>query len=214
MSVPINDIADWQYSSRALGADAVVYSFGVGDNIDFDCHLIDTHAATVHAFDPTPYAVEWLNQKELPENFHFHQWAVAALDGELTMQPRRHKANTKPAVMWTAVDADTNVDENIRVPTYSIATIMRMLEHERIDLLKMDIEGLEYEVIESIGSLPHKPDQLLIEFHHRFARIGIAATRAALARLKDMGYQVFAVSRTGREVGFIQTGAVPLQPIR
>ncbi len=209
----MTDVADWQYSGEALRQGAIVYSLGVGDNIDFDRHLIQHHGVTVHAFDPTPYAVEWMQQTGAQANFNFHQWAVAAIDGEITMQPRGRTAGQQPAVMWSAVEADAANGGQIQVPAYSIATIMQKLEHERIDLLKIDIEGLEYEVIESIGSLAHKPDQLLVEFHHRFKHIGTAATRAALARLKDMGYEVFSVSRTGREVSFIQTRAVPLQPI-
>ncbi len=211
VSLPVTNVADWQYNGLVLGDNAIVYSLGVGDNIDFDRHLIEKHGAAVHAFDPTPFAVNWLDAQETPAEFHFHQWAVAALDGELCMQPTRSQAK-KAAVMWTAVNAVESSDA-IRVPALSLATIMAKLGHRRVNLLKMDIEGLEYEVIESIGRLAHKPDQLLVEFHHRFEKIGTNATKVALAQLKDMGYEVLAVSRTGREVSFIKTNAVPLEPI-
>ena len=38
----------------------------------------------------------------------------------------------------------------------------------RIDILKMDIEGAEYDVIDDIINSPVPIAQVLIEFHHRF----------------------------------------------
>jgi hypothetical protein len=47
--------------------------------------------------------------------------------------------------------------------------------------------------------------QLLVEFHHRFADIGLARTAGMIARLRGCGYRIFAVSETGREVSFVRT---------
>ncbi len=97
------------------------------------------------------------------------------------------------------------VDDAIEVPAYSLSTICGQLEHNRIDLLKMDIEGAEYEVLEGLLESPIKPRQLLIEFHHRFSGIGIEKTRDIIERLRADGYQIFAVSEAGREVSFLRT---------
>jgi hypothetical protein len=37
---------------------------------------------------------------------------------------------------------------SIQTPVYWLSTIIKMFEHGRIDLLKMNVEGAEYEVIE------------------------------------------------------------------
>ena len=66
----------------------------------------------------------------------------------------------------------------IEVSLETIATIRKRLQHDRIDVLKMDIEGAEYEVVDDLiasGEL-ERVGQLLIEFHHRFEGISIQQT--------------------------------------
>ena len=67
----------------------------------------------------------------------------------------------------------------------------------------MDIEGAEYDVLDQMLMSPLRPEQLLVEFHHRFSEIGPDRTRQLVDRLKTAGYQIFAVSETGREVSFL-----------
>ena len=50
----------------------------------------------------------------------------------------------------------------------------------------------------------NKPSQLLVEFHHRFPNIGFEKTNNAIKNLHKIGYRIFSVSKTGRELGFIQ----------
>jgi len=46
---------------------------------------------------------------------------------------------------------------------------------------------------------------VLIEFHHRFAHIGIKRTRQAISKLNRAGYKIFHVSASGEEFSFIKT---------
>ena len=52
--------SEWTYIGGELDANSVVYSLGVGDTIDFDLDLIQRFGVTVYAFDPTPYAKDWV----------------------------------------------------------------------------------------------------------------------------------------------------------
>ncbi len=45
--------------------------------------------------------------------------------------------------------------------------------------------------------------QLLVEFHHRFPGIGKQRTAATIEYLRTLGYRIFAISETGRELGFV-----------
>jgi len=108
--------------------------------------------------------------------------------------------------MYTIVAEDSSKDNAIEVPAFCLSTIVTRLGHTQIDLLKMDIEGAEYEVLDGLLDSPIKPAQLLVEFHHRFPGIGVEKTANIVARLQQSGYKIFAISETGREVSFLLTG--------
>jgi len=64
-----------------LGEGSIIYSVGVGDDASFDLALIDHLGATIHAFDPTPRSVMWVERQTLPDRFKFHKWGVSDVDG-------------------------------------------------------------------------------------------------------------------------------------
>lgn len=193
----------WKYIPELLGADSVVYSLGVGDSIDFDMDLIHHYGLAVHAFDPTPYSEEWIATLELPLNFVFHPWAAAGQDGSLRLFRRVNKRGKKSKVMWTADGNAGDGSDFIDAPAYTIGSMMNKLGHERIDILKVDVEGAEYDILDNLGTVDRLPIQLLVEFHHRFPGIGKEKTAASIEKLKTLGYKIFAISETGREIGFV-----------
>lgn len=192
----------WRFHPDGLDAKCVVWSLGVGEDVDFDAALIREYGLRVHAFDPTPSSLQWLAANPQPPNFHFHPWAVAAVDGVLTLYPRVRNGGRASRTMYTMVAGDASGDDAIEVPTFSLPTIAEKIG-PRVDLLKIDIEGAEYEVLESLPALAVQPRQLLVEFHHRFPGIGPAKTVEAVAALRRLGYRLFAIAETGRELSFI-----------
>ena len=204
IKVPAIKDGGWWFTPEGLNADSIVYSLGVGDDIDFDLSVIENYGVEVHAFDPTPSAIKMLEGRDLPQRFEFHPWAVTARDGSLTFYPRLRKDGAKSDVMYTMIAEEETVDYAIKVPAYSLSTISEKLGHDRIDLMKMDIEGAEYEVLDGLLSSSIKPTQLLVEFHHRFPGIGLEKTADIIERLRDAGYQIFAISEIGREVSFLR----------
>lgn len=192
----------WTVDPRPLGPDSIVYSFGVGEDISFDRSLIERFGCRVHAFDPTPRTAAWLAENPPPSGFRFYPQALAAHDGTLTFHPPRDPRH----VSHTVVAAAGGDGPALKVPCRRLATFARERGHERIDLLKMDIEGAEYDVLDDwLGNPDRVPvRQLLVEFHHRFPSIGVERTRAAVAALRRHGYRVFAVTPQG-EVSFLAT---------
>jgi len=85
-----------------------------------------------------------------------------------------------------------------------------MLGHQSVDILKMDIEGSEYEVIDDLIASGIHPRQILIEFHHRFNNVGVTRTNRTIAALNRSGYRIFYISPKGREYSFISSDTYPL----
>jgi FkbM family methyltransferase len=197
----------WWFHPGTLDGNSVVYSLGIGEDLDFDLVLIERFGCELHAFDPTPSTVDWIARRELPPSFRFHPWAVTARDGTLRLYPRIRRDGSLSALMYTMLPEDGSVGEAIEVPAMSVGTIARQLGHKRIDLLKMDIEGAEYEVLDNLLESDVKPIQLLVEFHHRFPGIGPERTKEMIRKLRHAGYRLFAIAETGRELSFILTGS-------
>lgn len=69
-----------------------------------------------------------------------------------------------------------------------LSFLMKERGHLRIDLLKIDIEGFEYVVIDDIINKSIDIRQIFVEFHHFIKGINILKTINAIARLKTAGY--------------------------
>lgn len=188
----------WTLCPDGLDCDSVVYSFGVGEDITFDRSLIARFGVTVHAFDPTPRAVAWVRRQVVPASFVFHPYGVADYDGVAQFFAPDDPAHVSRSMVYGARGAETAEGE-----VHRLETILRMLGHTRIDLLKLDIEGAEYAVLEDLIRSGVDVGQLLVEFHHRRPEIGATRTEEAIRRLREVGLRLFHISDNGQNYAFI-----------
>ena len=197
-----NELAGWWICPQGIARDSVVYSVGIGTDISFDLTLVETYGLTVHAFDPTPASIEWLKAQPLPSGFKWYGFGVAAYDGRAAFFP---PANPQWVSHTMVVPGDTR-GPALDVEVRRIATIMHDLGHDRIDVLKLDVEGAEYDVLEDLVVSGIRPRQLLVEFHHRFKEIGIERTRRTIDRLNAAGYRIYYGADNGEEYSFVWGG--------
>ena len=187
----------WVICPDRLGADSVVYSVGVGRDISFDLAMIRRFGCRVDAFDPTPLAQEWLKTQVVPPSFAVHPWGLAAHDGTATFSLPEHHA-----VSFTMTDGK-DAKQVAECAVYRLPTMLEMLQHDRVDLLKMDIEGAEYDVMDDLLANASRIDQLVIEFHHRW-KGNSSPTEQAIDRIEACGLKLFHVSARGLEYSFVR----------
>lgn len=195
-----SEYGGWGVELSTLSPQSIVYSVGVGEDITFDLGLIEAVGCDVHAFDPTPVAVRWIAGQALPNKFHFHPIGLGVRDGDVDffLPPRSDWHSFSAAAEPEIAEA-----EKVKLPVRRLSSIMAELCHSRIDLLKMDIEGFEYDVVSDIVASGLRPRSMLIEFHHRSYGISTDKTRASVAQLRNYGYEIYWVSDVGRECGFV-----------
>ncbi|WP_430816959.1 FkbM family methyltransferase [Carboxylicivirga sp. RSCT41] len=182
--------------------DSVVYSFGIGQDISFDTSLIKKYACSVYGFDPTPKSIEWVKAQGEISNFNFVPVGISDKTGELEFFLPQNDKHVSGSLVDNTV---TNSENTIKVPVKDLKTIAGELGHQTIDVLKMDIEGAEYDVIPGIIESGIDIRQILIEFHHRLYPGGNKKTRDAINLLAKHGYKVFATSDIVEEISFIKS---------
>ena len=192
----------WVVDESLLNKESVIYSVGVGSNIDFDLELINSFGATVHAFDPTPRSIEWVKDQQLPKHFIFHPFGLSAENGHMDFFPPSKASSTH----FSPIDRYGDTNNVVRAPVKDIDTIASELNHKEIDLLKMDIEGAEYEVIEALPKNRVAINQILIEFHHMYKGIPISKTVEAISTLSNLGFELFNISQRTYEFSFRKKG--------
>jgi len=201
-----NRYANWTFCPDNLDANAVVYSFSVGEDVSFDLQMIEHYKLHIHAFDPSPRSIKWLQDQDLSENFHFYPFGLAGKDGRVVFSEPATPGLHSLKLIGSGQAEDKGLKTHL-LTVYRLPTVLGKLKHKKIDILKMDIEGAEYEVIDDIVHSSVPIYQVLVEFHHRFDGIGISRTKQAISKLNEAGYKIFNVSATGEEISFIKTSS-------
>jgi hypothetical protein len=86
---------------------------------------------------------------------------------------------------------------SFEVPCLDLGTLMKQNHHSFIDLLKLDIEGSEYGVLDNILEARIPVRQILVEFHHELLP-GIRRSQSFWSgfRLLAKGYKLISIVGT------------------
>lgn len=194
-----SEYGGWPVKRGSLTPESCVYSFGIGDDISFDMGVIDTFGCTVRAFDPTPRCLEWLRIANTPREFDFHPVGLS----DKTQILRFSAPPVSNHVSYTVGVREEDTDF-VELPVMALDEVMAEIgdSGRTLDLLKMDIEGSEYEALPDMLAKGILPEQLCVEFHHGMFGFTDQQTRYAVAALNRAGYKLYFVSASGREYGF------------
>lgn len=147
--------------------DAIVYTIGIGRNIQWDVAMIGRYHTQHHGWDPTPTALDFVRKKSVPTNFHFHPIGLAVSDGNLTLKLPEGNHDSYTVMEFGKVAQNGTV---LTVPVLSLRSMMQSLNHDTVAIVKIDIEGAEFDVIRKWKEEQYTAptEQLLIEFHERY----------------------------------------------
>ncbi len=155
-----NDGFNWKFDPTPLDENAKVLSFGIGTDISFEEALTEKYGCAVHCFDPTPQAMEHaIRIRQKNRLINAYPYGILSEDRMLSF--------FKPADPNSGSLSADNLgagDSFIEVPVMRLRTIMLNLKIEHVDLLKIDIEGAEYSVIDDLVLMRTNVKQLCVEF--------------------------------------------------
>lgn len=155
-----NSYGRWIVPSGILSDSSTCYCAGVGEDITFDLALIERFGCVVQAFDPTPRSQTYVIEHVAHEpRFVFHPYGLWSVDTVLKFYSPKNPEH----VSHSALNLQ-KTNTYFEAPVKSLPTVMAELGHQSLDLLKIDIEGAEYEVLDSLLSSDIRPSILCVEF--------------------------------------------------
>ncbi len=184
-----------KYGRCAVALDLIpfgstVISAGVGEDISADLELINLKGCNVIGIDPTVKAKRYI-QRNKNEHFHFMQKALAPEgDGTIRVYKNRNPAHVSDSI--TPHHHAVSPGEFYESQAVSVQDLLH--RYNNVSFLKMDIEGAEYPVLNSVCKL--NIPQIYVAFHGSITNHTISDTIRCIERLTKMGYVV--VHRIGR----------------
>ena len=172
------------------GPKCVVYSFGSNGEVSFERALIGmTHGACeVHVFDFS-LSPKQVQQVQAIHGVTFHDYGIGA-DNRVVTDPFVYEARN--------------------VTSYelkSLPTIMAGLGHEWIDVLKMDVEGAEYGILQAIVQHYQNAKQVIpvtqaqVEYHHHDEQPSRHDLLTTLILLERSGFRAMHFIRSTTTMG-------------
>jgi FkbM family methyltransferase len=206
----------WVVPNGLLNNESICYLAGAGEDISFDLALQQRFGCDVHIFDPTPRAIQ-----------HFEMLTANIKEGKAFStptgysypieKPDRAKLTFHPLGLWdneetlkffapknqehvsfSALNLQQTTDY-FEAKADSVRNIMQKQGHQHLTLLKLDIEGSEYRVIDSVVADKLPIDLICIEFDESHTPLDNqfhTRIKQAINKLKTAGYQIYDIDST------------------
>lgn len=185
-----------------LNQKSIIYSVGIGTDISFDLELVNTFQCKIFGFDPTPKSIHWVKENVNHSKFIMSEFGISNSSGEKKFYLPKNQNNVSGSMLPVKT---VNKNESIILEFKTLSEVMQSNKHDYLDLLKMDIEGAEYEVLQDLLNQNIRINQIVVEFHPHMINNGRKKTLEMLKLLKHHGYQCFAVSDSFLEYSFLKT---------
>jgi FkbM family methyltransferase len=186
----------WQIPDGLLGPESICYCVGAGGDISFDLELISRYGATVRAVEPVEsYQRDAVETAAGEPRFSIRQAAVAIRDGPIRMQ-----SHHQPGSASLSAAGLYETDSWVEIPGRTLASLMGEWGDERIDLLKLDLEGIEYELVPTLdlGSLGVRI--FAVQLHHIG---GVRGAMRLIDGVRSQGFRIVA-QRPSVKVTFLR----------
>ncbi len=174
----------WTLWPGGLGPDSVVISAGAGRDISFERAVADRFGCRVTLLDPSPTGqATWADPAVRHPLIDWRAEGLAARAGALTFAAPLDPAEGSFTIARPGA-------ATLSLPCTTLPELLRQRGATRVDLLKLDIEGFEYEVIDDLLDRGLAVGQICVEFHHDQLPVGRRATLRCLLRLRRAGYRL------------------------
>ena len=186
-----------------LNDDIIVLSFGIGEDLSFSEGIVNNFKAIIYAFDPTPRSEIYVSNHYLSKNNSFHFFNYGLSDGN--KKQVFYMPKIKEFVSCSTHKQNWVGEDSIEVNMHTFDWIINELNIKKVDILKMDIEGSEFDVIEQIFSCGIPIKVICMEIHDYLFTDGTANNKLKYisSLINNNGYILVNLSKSCNEMTLI-----------
>ncbi|MBY0533697.1 MAG: FkbM family methyltransferase [Rickettsiaceae bacterium] len=181
------------YFPNRLKESVIVIDAGCSYEADFSKYMIKNYSVTSFAVDPTLKHQNALKKLEsiLEPRFKYLQCALGPKDERVLFY--ESKTNESGSLLNRHVNVQNDEHISYYVDVYNLNTLRSKIGAEDIEILKLDLEGAEYQLIDSL----RKEDiesykQIFVEFHHHAIDMySFNDTIKCVDKMKSFGFENF-----------------------
>lgn len=184
----------WWLFAPAIGRDPLLVDCGLGKDVSFPAAFLQRFGGHVIGIDPNPAALDY-SRAHCPEGMEVRDaafWTEAG--GELRFhlpRPPEELPRGADGVSGSLLASHSYAsDATLTVRTTSLSEVLARARRQECEVLKLDIEGAEYEVLDALcasGDI-RRAGQLLVEFHHHCTERSLADTQERIAQVEASGF--------------------------
>ena len=187
----------WWLDRKLVRADPFVVDCGLGQDISFDIAFLSRFGGTIVGIEANPESLAWCRAR-CPPGMHLVErafWSAAGATMSFHLpRARQQLPRGADGVSGSLLESHEYVagGSSRPVATIDLATVFADAGRTDCDVLKLDIEGAEYEVLPDLlrRGLLARCRQLLVEFHHGVTAHSEAHTEAVVAAVCAAGFQL------------------------
>ena len=185
----------WWLNRRLVRPDPLLVDCGLGRDISFDVAFLSRFGGTAIGIDPNPASLAWCRE-HCPPGMHLHDrafWSKAGLAMTFHLpRPPEQLPRGADGVSGSLLASHSYVGggEPREVTTTDLDEVLAAARREDCDVLKLDIEGAEFEVLADLakrGTLA-RCRQVLAEFHDGITGHDRAETERVVGAVRDAGF--------------------------
>jgi FkbM family methyltransferase len=185
----------WKLPDGVIDPSWMCYLVGAGGDVSLELELISRYHAKVRCFDAVAFFVESAREQAGdPPAFSAHHAAIAVKDGPIRVQ-RSHDPVSQSVSAAQLYDSANYFE----LPGRSLPSLMSELGDSSVELLKLDIEGSEYNVLPTLDLAGMGVKLLAVQFHHNGS---VRKAQQLIADLREQGYELVA-SRPAVKLAFL-----------